>query len=233
MDENEVRMSDVNGSSDAALRHAALAPQGHDESGRSTSSRLMIGGQNAGGADPKHPHLFHLSASAASEYDGGQLQGATADNWSILAGQQGAVYLARLAPGGVREPHWHPSAWEMNFVVSGRVRWSLVGPDGTSDAFDGGAGDLVFAPQGHFHYFENASEDEDLIVLIAFNSEVAEPKDDIGIVASLSGVPPEVLGAVFGAPAELFRSIPKNTKRVVIARKPTPESNDGRSSDAD
>ncbi len=64
---------------------------------------------------------------------------ASAATWSILSGQQGSVYLARLKPGGVGEPHWHPSAWELNFVISGKVRWSLVGPNGTHDTFDGGA----------------------------------------------------------------------------------------------
>jgi oxalate decarboxylase len=171
------------------------------------------------------------SAAAASEYNGGQLQGAAADNWPVLGGQQGAIYLVKLVPGGVREPHWHPSVWELNFVISGRVRWSVAGPDGTSDSFEGGAGDLVFAPQGHFHYFENASDTDDLVVLIAFNAEVSEPQDDIGIVASLSALPAEVLSAVFKAPAEVFQSIPRNSQRVVIARKPGFERTDRRPED--
>lgn len=174
---------------------------------------------DGGGADPAHQHLFHLAGTGPSRFDGGDLRGAVADNWSVLKGQQGSVYLARLAPGGVREPHWHPSAWEMNFVVSGRVRWSLVGPGGTSDRFEGKAGDLVFAPQGHFHYFENASDTEDLVVLIVFNTSVAEPDDDIGLVESLSAIPPDVLAAIFGVPADTFKAIPKNRDRVVIASK--------------
>ncbi len=206
--------------SDASVRHEPLAPKGNEETGRRPPSRLVISGRDAGGADPKHPHLFHLAAAAAREYDGGQLQGAIADNWTILDGQQGSIYLARLEPGGVREPHWHPSAWELNFVISGRVRWSIVGPSGTSDSFEGGAGDLVFAPQGHYHYFENASEDEDLVVLIAFNAHAAEPDDDIGIAASLSAIPADVLGAVFKTSPEAFKNLPQRRDRVVIARKP-------------
>lgn len=206
---------------DAAIRHAAISPKGQDSSDAAAVATLDDAVHRAGGgADPKHPHLFHLASAAASSYEGGTLQGAAAENWSILAGQQGSIYLARLKPGGVREPHWHPSAWEFNFVVSGKVRWSLVGPDGTHDGFEGGAGDLVFAPQGHFHYFENASATEDLVVLIAFNSSASEPKDDIGLVASLGAVPPDVLGAVFGASPDLFSQLPRNTERVVIARKP-------------
>jgi len=70
--------------------------------------------------------------------------------------------------------------WELNFVISGRVRWSFVGPEATHDTFEGEKGDLVFAPQGHFHYFENASDTEELVVLIIFNSGAGEPDDDVG-----------------------------------------------------
>nr|WKF60833.1 Oxalate decarboxylase OxdC [Paraburkholderia busanensis] len=177
-------------------------------------------GRQAGGWSGQHPHLFHLSAWAPDVFVGGTLQGATGDNWKILAGQQASVYLARLEPGGVREPHWHPSAWELNFVISGSARWSFVGPEATHDMFEVTTGDLVFAPQGHFHYFENASDTEALTVLIVFNSSASEPADDIGIVASLSAIPPDVLGAVFGAAPDVFRQIPRKLERVTISRKP-------------
>ena len=212
----------VHSNQEAANHHTAVTPKGQD-TGPSQAVVTTLdeaARQGGGGADPQHPHLFHLASAAGSTYPGGSLQGAIAANWSILTGQQGSVYLARLKPGGVREPHWHPSAWELNFVVSGRVRWSLVGPNGTHDAFDGAAGDLVFAPQGHFHYFENASDTEELVVLIAFNASSSEPEDDIGIVASVSALPADVLGAVFGTEPELFGKLPHSTERVVIARKP-------------
>lgn len=183
------------------------------------SSTVLQGEQTAGGVDPNHPHLFHLADSSANVFDGGGLQGAHGENWKILEGQQGAVYIARLKPGGIREPHWHPSAWEMNFVMQGRVRWTFVGPEATEDSFEAGKGDVVFAPQGHFHYFENASETEDLVVLIVFNSSSTEPGDDIGIVHSFKAMPPDVLAAVFGGDAETFANLPGKHGRVVIASK--------------
>jgi len=180
----------------------------------------------AGGWSGQHPHMFHLSAWAPDVFTGGTLQGATGDNWKILASQQASVYLARLEPRGVREPHWHPSAWELNFVISGSARWSFVGPEATHDTFEVTKGDLVFAPQGHFHYFENASETEDLVVLIVFNSSASEPADDVGIVASLSAIPVDVLGAVFGASPELFQQVPRKLERVTITRKPKAKAPD-------
>jgi hypothetical protein len=41
------------------------------------------------------------------------------------------------------------------------------------------SGDVVFAPSGHFHYFENTSDTEDLLILIVLNSSAkAEPPMD-------------------------------------------------------
>lgn len=175
----------------------------------------------AGGVDPDHPHLFHLQSATSDDFDGGSLQGARSGVWPILADQKGAVYLARLRPGGVREPHWHPSAWEKNVVLSGRVRWSFVGPNSTQDVFEGGAGDAIFAPQGHFHYFENASETEDLTVLIVFNADSAEPLDDVPLAQSISSLPPHVLAAVFGVDESVFAELPILTQRtVIVSRRP-------------
>jgi oxalate decarboxylase len=188
--------------------------------GASGTARKCAKEMTGGGWSGQHPHVFHLASWSPDTFAGGTLQGATGDNWKILAGQQASVYLAKLGPGGVREPHWHPSAWELNFVISGSARWSLVGPEATHDAFEVVKGDLVFAPQGHFHYFENASETEDLVVLIVFNSSSSEPADDVGIVASLSAIPADVLGAVFNVPRGTFDKLPRKLERVTIAKKP-------------
>lgn len=116
-----------------------------------------------------------------------------------------------LEPGGVREPHWHPSAWEVNIILKGSAKWAFVGPDSTEAAFTVTEGDVVFAPQGHFHYFENASDTEELTVMVVFNASSIEAKDDIGIVQSLSSLPRDVLSSIFGAPAEVLDNIPKPT----------------------
>ena len=173
-----------------------------------------------GGPDPHHPHLFHLQSTEANVFEGGSLQGANSENWPILVNQKGAVYLARLKVGGIREPHWHPSAWELNYVISGRVRWSFVGPNSSQDVFEGGAGDLIMAPQGHFHYFENASATEDLIVLIVFNADAAEPKDDIALAQSISSVPTSVMAAIFGVDESVFKKLPIIKNRLTIVRRP-------------
>lgn len=187
------------------------------------------GEQTSGGTDPDHPHLFHLADWGGNVFPGGSLQGANSENWPILVGQKGAVYLARLAVGGIREPHWHPSAWEINVILAGLSRWVFVGPNGTQDVFEAGKGDVIFAPQGHYHYFENASATEELVALIVFNSDAAEPKDDIGIGQSLTSIPNDVLSAVLGVPVSIFEQIPTVPGRIVIVKRPDGQTGASRS----
>lgn len=168
-------------------------------------------------------HLFHLTDAEPSHYDGGTLRGAHEKNFPVLAGQDGAAYFVRLDPGGIREPHWHPTAWELNYHISGTAKWTMLGthPDGSyhSDVFEAHAGDLVFAPQGFFHYFENARSDAPLELFICFNSSAPETSDDIGIRAALNPIPKEVTAAVLGIPVSALVGIPNGIEPVVITER--------------
>ena len=71
---------------------------------------------------------------------------------------------------------------------------SVVAPDNEWQSFDIEPGQIVFVPQGFFHYFENIGS-EDLRFLIVFNNSTKESGDDIGISVSLGAIPNEVLAA--------------------------------------
>jgi oxalate decarboxylase len=162
-------------------------------------------------------HLFHLAALPPATYDGGLQQQAHEDNFPILKGQEASIQLITLQPGGIREPHWHPSAWEINLVTNGVATWVLIDGNGNHESFDAHVEDIVFAPQGSLHYFENRGT-ADLDVLIIQNASAPEDKDNIGIGESVSQLPPQVLSAVFGIPAETFKSFKKYDNAVTILR---------------
>lgn len=165
-----------------------------------------------------HSHLFRLGAIEPTVFDGGHLQQAHENNFPILTGQEASIVLVTLEPGGIREPHWHPSAWEINIITGGVATWTLLDPLGNAETFDARPGDVVFAPQGSLHYFENKT-DEDMSLIIVFNASTEEGKDDIGIGASISKLPPDVLGAVFGVPAETFSQFKKIDKSITITKR--------------
>jgi oxalate decarboxylase len=195
-------------------------------SGCRTDKEASPGDDAARFGDPRLPaetitsqsHLFHLGASPVNKLDGGFFYQADEDNFPILKGEQASIVLLTLQPGGIREPHWHPSAWEINIVTSGVASWALVDGNGNHESFDQKVGQVVFAPQGSFHYFENRGPGDMKIVIIQ-NTSTPEAKDNIGIGESISRLPPRVLSAIFGVPAKTFESFKKIDEAIVILRK--------------
>jgi oxalate decarboxylase len=194
-------------------------------SGYRTDREESISDDPARFGDPRIPaetitsqsHLFHLGDSPVNKYDGGWFQQADEDDFPILKGQAASIVLLTLVPGGIREPHWHPSAWELNIVTTGVAAWVVVDGNGNHESFDQHVGDVVFAPQGSFHYFENRGP-ADMKIVIIQNTSTPESKDNIGIGESLSLLPPRVLSAVFGVPAETFKPFKKIDNAIVILR---------------
>ena len=76
----------------------------------------------------------------------------------------------------------------------------------------------MFAPQGSFHYFENRGPDDMKIVIIQ-NTSAPEAQDNIGIGESLSKLPPRVLSALFGVPADTFKQFKKIDKAIIVLRR--------------
>lgn len=213
------------GTGAAALGGAALGAGLTTATGRAgpEPSRLPDSGEVAENLQ-NSTHLFHLGRSEPTRFDGGTLRGAHEGNFPVLAGQNGAVYSVHLEPGGIREPHWHPTAWELNYHISGSAKWTILGTHSDSsyrtETVEAHPGDLVFAPQGFFHYFENARTDIPLEVLIVFNSSAAEPKDDIGILAAINSIPRSVLATVLGIPESGLADILTDIEPVVITKRP-------------
>jgi oxalate decarboxylase len=56
-------------------------------------------------------------------------------------------------------------------------------------------------------------------IVIIQNTSAAEPKDNIGIGESLSKLPPRVLSALFGVPADTFSTFKKIDNAIIVLRK--------------
>jgi oxalate decarboxylase len=195
-------------------------------SGYRTDKDVSPADEAARFGDPRIPaetitnksHLFHLGTSPVTSFDGGSFQQADEAKFPILTGQEASIVLLTLQPGGIREPHWHPSAWEINIVTKGVAYWVLVDGNGNHESFEQKVGDVVFAPQGSFHFFENRGTD-DMKIVIVQNTSAAESDDNIGIGESVSKLPPRILSAIFGVPAETFDKFKKYDKAAIILRK--------------
>lgn len=115
------------------------------------------------------------------------------------------LYSLRLEAKGVREPHWHPNAHELNYLIQGRARIILLSPNGNVDDFEMAAGDMSFLPKGYFHYIENIG-DKPAHFAVFFNHVLPS---DIGLSGCLGAYSNDLLAHLFHVPFSYFDRLPK------------------------
>jgi oxalate decarboxylase len=99
-----------------------------------------------------------------------------------------------LEPGVISEPHWHPAANEVCFVLAGQVEVGIVGPNGASQTDTLTNGDLAFVPVNWLHYVDNVGTEPAQVILF----HDATTSIVIALSQVLSGFPPAVLAASYG-----------------------------------
>jgi oxalate decarboxylase len=148
---------------------------------------------------PPQTHKWQLLAQAPIyERKGERMWLVDSQNFPIAKTITGS--LLELAPGALRELHWHPSADEWQYVLEGEVSVTMFGPGGRYRTETLEKGDVGYIPQGYGHSLENVG-DKSCRVLVAFNSGVYE---SIALSEWIAGNPPDVLATNFGVPAARF-----------------------------
>lgn len=150
-------------------------------------------------------NMHHFKSAPLKSFAGGDFYRASSKAFPALKGL--AVQALDLVPGGVREPHTHPNAHQLDYCVSGRGRVGIVGPEGETHYLDLAPGDISFVPQGFLHWIENTGPDQ-LSFLVVLSHE--EPQT-IELSEMLTGVPNETLGKMYDVPAQTFAGIPQRT----------------------
>jgi len=127
---------------------------------------------------------------------GGTVKECTGKNFPVLVDNDAASFLLVLEPGAVREPHWHPNAWELDVPLSGRGRLGVANPDDTFSVQEILPGQIGFIPQGYAHYIENVGTEEMRWVVVFNNTQ----PDDIGLSTTFAGMPTHTFTDTFGLP---------------------------------
>jgi oxalate decarboxylase len=144
-------------------------------------------------ARQSNPHKFDIEAqSAPVNFDYGSARLARDQFWPAL--KDISMYSLRITRDGMREPHWHPETAEMGYVQAGQARMTVLNPDGTTDTWRMGPGDVYFIPRAYPHHIEVLGDDE-IHFLIFFDQPTP---GDIGFRASASAFSAEVLAAMLG-----------------------------------
>jgi len=159
------------------------------------------------------PHRYPLSAQQPKLVPGGGMQRlVTQKEFPISTTITGS--LLEIAPGGLRELHWHPNADEWQYYIQGTAEMGVFLAEGTfiNDRFE--AGDIGYVPMGAGHYIKNVGTDV-LKMLIGFNSGQYA---SIDLSMWLSGNPPDLLAGNFSADPQLINKFPRNTEFIIKGR---------------
>src|SRR5262245_50125870 len=169
-------------------------------------------------AGPELPTFkFALEKSAGKVIGGSSGKEATVAQLPVSKGLAGVSM--RLEPGAMRELHWHATAAEWALVLEGRVRTTVIAPDGTAETNDFEPGDGWFFPRGHGHMLQCLGHEACHFILIFDNGYFSE-FGTFSITDWLGHTPKRLLAKNFGVSESAFDGFP--TDEVYFARGAVP-----------
>jgi len=125
----------------------------------------------------------------------------------------------KIEPGAMRELHWHATAAEWAFVLEGRIRTTVIDPQGYAETNDFDPGDVWYFPRGHGHMLECLGSEPCRFILIFDNGYFSE-FGTFSITDWLGHTPKALLAKNFGLPESSFDGFPKG--EVYFARGKAP-----------
>jgi oxalate decarboxylase len=136
---------------------------------------------------------------------GGVVRAASVRQFPVSEHMAGASM--RLQPGCLRELHWHSTAAELGYVVSGSCRTTLLTPHGAeTDTF--GPGDVWYFPRGWGHSIRGIGSSECHFILIFDDGAFAEDHT-LSITDWMAHTSPAVVSQSLGLSMEWVARLPK------------------------
>jgi oxalate decarboxylase len=148
---------------------------------------------------------FELDKSQGKVIGGSYGKEATVEQLPISKGIAGVSM--KLEPGAMRELHWHATAAEWAFVIEGRVRTTVISPEGSSETNDFEPGDIWYFPRGHGHMLECLGNKPCHFILIFDNGYFSE-FGTFSITDWLGHTPKALLSKNLGLPESAFEGFP-------------------------
>ncbi|MGA7585751.1 MAG: cupin domain-containing protein [Rouxiella badensis] len=161
-------------------------------------------------------YKYKYSDSVKRILPGGWAREATVKQFPISEGIAGVDMT--LAPGSVRELHWHAIAAEWAFMISGKARITIIDPQGTSEVAEFGPGDVWYFPKGYGHSIQ-ALEGGAHFILTFDNGHFSE-FGTFSITDWVAHTPKEVLSKSTNLPASIFSKAKQGEAYIVTGRVP-------------
>ena len=153
------------------------------------------------------PHRISLSGiEPRFKSESGSLQQVSASELGLLS--RISIKRLLLAPGSIREPHWHANADELTYCLSGELLVSVLGDGDDFSSFRITAGQMFHVTSGAIHHIENIGQAEAELIL-AFSHESPE---DFSMHAAYGAMSDAVLGNTYDLPSAAFAGIDRDTR---------------------
>ncbi len=144
---------------------------------------------------PERSHRFEmLRQKPAVVSDAGQLFVVSASEFPMSSAMTGM--LLRLAPGAAQSAHWHPNANEWHYVVKGRTKVSLFGPDKRLAVAEMGPGDCAYIPRACAHIVQSIGDEPSEVIGVLDGGEY----QSAALFDWVGKVPAHFLANNFGLP---------------------------------
>ncbi|KAJ9651264.1 hypothetical protein H2198_009449 [Neophaeococcomyces mojaviensis] len=163
---------------------------------------------------PQSKHVRSL-LNAEPFYDSelGSLRKIDVDTLPILKNL--SIKRLVLAPGTIREPHWHANCNELAYCLRGQLLISILDNGNEFSSFAISAGNMFHITSGSLHYIENVGKEE-AECIITFRHEKPE---DFSLQASFGAMSDAVLGNTYDQPASQWAKIARDTSPKYIVKR--------------
>lgn len=106
------------------------------------------------------------------------------------------MYSLIIDHTGMREPHWHPITTELGYVDRRYACMTILDPDGSTDTYALGPGDMYYIPAAYPPQIEvRPGSGDEIHFCIFFNQPAPE---DVGYKDSATAIPHEAMAATLG-----------------------------------
>jgi oxalate decarboxylase/phosphoglucose isomerase-like protein (cupin superfamily) len=125
-----------------------------------------------------------------------------------------------MSKNHIREPHWHPNADELDYIVSGEVEISILNPDTLElQTYHVKPRQVTFIPKGWWHWITCVSEEAHL--LVNFNDGTIESIEGSDV---LRLTPPSIFQLAYDVNAKQLERVLEPIDETVVIGPPDDES---------
>lgn len=157
--------------------------------------------------EPLEDFIFDIEhAPGGWRGEGGSATEATVEEFPLS--QSIAGVSMRLNPGGFRELHWHAIAGEWAYILAGRVRTTVITPEGSVATDEFSVGDIWYFPKGHGHMLQCVGN-EPCHFLLAFDNGHFSEFGTFSVTDWISHTDPKVVARNLNLPVDPLRRVPK------------------------